>query len=118
MTQIFNTSPGTWTYTAEVPAVLYSTQLPVPAVTASNRQQERRPGQLALARPIRTAEYWERVMEDQNFEVEDDLDTDDFNLALWTGLRGDGVRYPETRHGRDMRRDRKRLLIQYVETER
>jgi hypothetical protein len=62
---------------------------------------------------MRTAEYWERAMAGQDFEREDDLDTDRFNLALWTGLRGDGVAYPTVRHGRDMRANREHLIGPY-----
>jgi hypothetical protein len=52
-------------------------------------------------------------MADQNFEREDDLSTDAFNAALWAGLRGEHVPYPQVRHGRDLRRDRRRLLDRY-----
>ena len=95
-----------------VPAVLYSTQLPLPAATAANRQRD----QLGPvpSQPMRGADYWERAMAGQDFEREDDLDTDRFNVALWTGLRGEGVAYPTHRHGRDLRRDRQRLLKQYL----
>jgi YVTN family beta-propeller protein len=110
MAEVFNFSPGTWNYTAEVPAVLFSTQLPVPAHVAASGQRNRELGATTATRPLRTPEYWQKVMGDQNFEVEDDLDTDDFNLALWVGLRGEGVPYPEIRHGKDMRSNRKQLL--------
>ena len=63
-----------------------------------------------LSGPRRTADYWTRVMAGQNFEREDDLETDDFNEAIWAGLRGEEVPYPTTRHGQDLRRNRKELL--------
>ncbi len=114
MADIFKTRPEPWTYTAVVPSVLYSTQLPLPAATAASRQRDPVGGFSVPARPTRTAEYWERVMAGQDFEREDDLDTDRFNLALWTGLRGEGIAYPDVRHGKDMRRDRERLIKQHV----
>jgi DNA-binding beta-propeller fold protein YncE len=113
MADIFNPSPAPWSYTAVVPSVLYTTQLPVPAATAANRQREV-PGRTpALASPLRTSEYWERAMAGQDFAREDDLDTDRFNHALWIGLRGDDVPYPTVRHGRDLRKGRERLLQQH-----
>ena len=112
MADVFKTQAEPWSYTAMVPAVLYSTQLPLPAATAANRQRDHL-GPVP-SQPMRGADYWERAMAGQDFEREDDLDTDRFNVALWTGLRGDGVAYPTHRHGRDMRRDRQRLLKQYL----
>jgi hypothetical protein len=114
MADVFKTRPEPWTYTAIVPSVLYSTALPVPPMTTANRQRDSMGGSSVPTRPTRSAEYWERAMAGQEFDREDDLDTDRFNLALWTGLRGEGVPYPEVRHGRDMRRDRERLIRQHA----
>ena len=112
MADIFTTSPQPWSYTAEVPAVLYTTQLPLPPQAIAKARTEK--GRVAASvRPLRTAEYWASVMGGQNFEVEDDLETDDFNEAIWTGLRGEGVPYPHVRHGKDLRRNRERLLDQH-----
>ena len=112
MAEIFNVRPQPWSYEAEVPSVLYTTQLPLPA-PADSAQAGGAAGRTAAHRPLRSAEYWTRAMSGQNFEREDDLATDAFNLALWTGLRGEGVPYPTVRHGRDMRLQRKRLLQQH-----
>ena len=95
------------------PAVLYTTQLPLPAQTAAT-QPGQAPSAVAAARPLRSADYWEQAMAGQNFEREDDLSTDAFNLALWIGLRGEDVPYPLVRHGKDLRRDRRRLLAEYT----
>jgi hypothetical protein len=114
MADVFQTHPQPWSYTALVPSVLYSTQLPLPAPTAANRQRDSLGVSPVPSRPVRSAEYWERAMTGQDFEREDDLDTDRFNIALWVGLKGDGVAYPAHRHGRDMRRDRQQLLKQHV----
>ena len=104
MADIFNPYQRSWSYTAIVPPVLRSTQLPLHAVSMAT-----------IVQPQRTAGYWQRAMGDQNFEVEDDLDTDAFNEALWEGLRGDEA-YPLVRHGKDMRQNRDALLKQYDAT--
>jgi hypothetical protein len=71
----------------------------------------------AFAKPRRDAAYWQQVMAGQNFTVEDDLEDDldegRFNRALWHGLMGEDRPYPETRHGRDLSEDRRRLLQAY-----
>ncbi len=110
MSAIFNTYPQAWSYAAEVPDVLYTTQLPLPAQSAASLQRSRAAEAMASNRPLRTPDYWERAMAGQNFETEDDLVTDRFNEALWVGLRGEGVPYPHVRHGKDLRRNRERLL--------
>jgi hypothetical protein len=81
MAEIFDSSPRPWTYTAEVPPILYTTQLPLPSQTLA-RHQGRTTGAVAIVQPLRSAEYWERAMAGQNFEREDDLSTDAFNMAL------------------------------------
>jgi DNA-binding beta-propeller fold protein YncE len=101
MADIFNPYPRSWSYTAVVPPVLRSTQLPLPPASMA-----------ASVTPLRTADYWHRAMDGQNFEREDDLDTDAFNEALWQGLRGDEP-YPVVRHGKDLRRNRAALLKEH-----
>jgi hypothetical protein len=49
-------------------------------------------------------------MEGQDFKREDNLDTERYNRALWSGLMGDDVPYPAERHGRDLSRNRAALL--------
>jgi YVTN family beta-propeller protein len=111
MADIFETSPKPWTYQAIVPSVLYDTLLPLPPRTTA-RVHDAYPS--VLSGPRRTAEYWQRVMSSQNFEREDTLDTDDFNEAIWAGLRGEDVPYPHSRHAQDLRRNRKELLRAYL----
>jgi len=127
MAAIFNPYPQAWSYAAEVPAVLYTTALPLPVPSAANLRpfdalrtapntvegRQGSTGLLAGTGALRTADYWERAMAAQNFEREDDLATDLFNQALWIGLRGEDVPYPHVRHGKDMRRNRERLLALY-----
>jgi hypothetical protein len=106
MAEVFNIRKEPWAYQAEVPSVLYTTQLPLPPQIATS-QPGQAPAAVAAAQPLRDAEYWARAMSGQNFEREDDLSTDAFNLALWVGLRGEDVPYPKVRHGKDLRHDRK-----------
>jgi hypothetical protein len=47
-------------------------------------------------------------MAGQNFAKEDQLDEPRFNRDLWAGLKV--TPYPMTRHGRDLRKGRQRLL--------
>ncbi|MEK8089320.1 beta-propeller fold lactonase family protein [Thermithiobacillus plumbiphilus] len=109
MTEVFGNAARPWNYTALVPEVLRTTQLPLPAKTADNCLSPARPG-LAYDRPRRDAAYWETVMHGQDFREEDHLDTGQFNRALWTGLMGDGKPYPTVRDGRDLSKNREALL--------
>jgi DNA-binding beta-propeller fold protein YncE len=113
MADAFQTNAQPWNYSAIVPSILYSTQLPLPAPTAANRQRDPR-GAAVPSAPMRDAAYWENAMAGQAFEREDTLDTDRFNLALWAGLRGDSVPYPTVRHGKDLRRHRHILIKQHL----
>jgi len=54
-------------------------------------------------------------MKGQNFSVEDKLDSDTFNRAVWKGLKGEELPYPEVRHGQDLREGRDVLLKAYSE---
>jgi hypothetical protein len=109
MTDVFDRSQRSWTYTAVVPEVLRTTQLPLPTATAANSlpvsDRVRR-----FSKPRQTAGYWAKAMEGQNFNREDNLDTVKFNRVLWEGLMGSDVPYPAVRHGRDLSRKRDQLL--------
>jgi YVTN family beta-propeller protein len=112
MTEVFERRPPSWTYRAIVPEVLRTTTLPLPPRTAANSlpltDRVR-----AFAKPRGDADAWERLMQGQNFGVEDDLEEARFNRALWRGLMGDGTPYPEGRSGRDLSRERQRLLSEF-----
>jgi len=98
-----------WDYTAFIPEVLRTTQLPLPRSTAANS----RPlagAATRYARPSHDAAYWEEKMKGQDFNGVDKLDTDRFNRALWEGLMGRDVPYPIHRHGLDLSRNREALL--------
>ncbi len=112
MAEVFAKTLKPWTYTAFVPEVLRTTQLPVPPKVAGSslRWPER---MFAFAKPRHDADYWERVFSGQNFSVEDKLDTPRFNLALWQGLMGEDMPYPVSRHGRNFSHNRARLLKEF-----
>lgn len=112
MTDVFEETLRAWTYTAIVPEVLRTTQLPLPPKTARNSLPLTEFAQV-LARPRGDAAYWEKVMAGQNFRVEDDLDERRFNQALWHGLMGEDTPYPTIRHGRDLSQEREHLLQEY-----
>ena len=115
MADVFEDILRPWTYTAIVPEVLRTTQLPLPPKTASNSWPLTEYAK-AFATPRWDAAYWQKVMAGQNFKVEDDLDEGRFNRALWHGLMGEDRPYPETRHGRDLSADRQRPLQAYQQS--
>ena len=100
MADMFTTEYKPWTYTAAVPGVLYSTQLPVgkPPVGA------------ALVKPRHDAAYWAAKTKGMDFSVEDKIDSAKFNRIIWRGLVGEDAPYPAERSGRDLREHRKTLL--------
>ena len=100
MTEAFSTSDTPWTYTARVPEILRSTQLPLPARTASAGESA----------PIHDAAYWDQQTEGLDFSAEDRVDSERFNRVLWKGLMGEDVPYPAYRNGRDLRENREELL--------
>jgi len=80
--------------------------LPVPP-----RPPLRRQADAGCLQPVhRDAGWWSAAMAGQDFSVEDRLDTQHFNAALWTGLRGDGAAPPPAPDGSDLRRGRDGLL--------
>jgi hypothetical protein len=99
MADVFDASQPQWSYRAEAPEVLRTTQLPIPA----ERFVAKRSSATDCAR--HDAGYWSAAMKGQNFASEDRLDTGAFNRALWRGL-GSGPE-PLLRDARDLRQDRR-----------
>lgn len=87
MAAVFDTQQRPLSYTAIVPNVLRTTQLPLPPRTAKNSLASS-PKTARYDKPLRDAAYWSKVMQGQNFASEDRLDTERFNQALWQGLKG------------------------------
>ncbi|HEY1749791.1 MAG TPA: bifunctional YncE family protein/alkaline phosphatase family protein [Caulobacteraceae bacterium] len=99
MTAVFDTSRSPdWSYHALMPPALRTTQLPLPPATAADAS-------MGCLKPLRSSGYWAKAMANQDFTEVDHLEPVSFNLALWRGLKGDGVAYPK-RSGRDLREDR------------
>lgn len=114
MADTFDLTQTTWTFKAQVPAGLKGTSLPVSSSSLLPKSLRRWLASRASDRPQHSAAYWSRVMEGQDFEEEDKLDTVAYNRALWKGLMGDDVPYPAVRDGRDLRQNRAQLLKDYA----
>jgi DNA-binding beta-propeller fold protein YncE len=97
MTELFDLKQAAWSYTAQVPAVLRTTALPLPGKTADAFGA-------GLCHAPRSADYWAKAMAGLDFAVEDHLDTARYNQALWTGMTGQSS-VPEP-SGEDLRHDR------------
>ncbi|VAX12046.1 hypothetical protein MNBD_GAMMA24-269 [hydrothermal vent metagenome] len=87
MVAVFTMQPQPLHYTAIVPNVLRTSQLPLPPRTAKNSLAST-PETLRYDKSRRSAGYWSKVMAGQNFAEEDHLDTERFNQSLWQGLKG------------------------------
>jgi hypothetical protein len=101
MADIFNTYPTKWSFTATVPAGLYSTSLPLTP-----------PVGLVVPKPTHTAEYWARATKGMDFTSEDRMDFAEYNHILWKGLMGNRP-YPSRPSGKDLRQNRAQLLAHY-----
>ncbi len=104
MTAVFDLAQTSWTYRAVVPDILRTTQLPLPAKAASLDGPK-----ACRAMAVRDQAYWTHASRGQNFDIEDHLDVDAFNQALWTGRQGWWSWYP-ARDGVDRRTARPQLL--------
>jgi hypothetical protein len=65
---------------------------------------------LAASKPRHSAKWWASKMAGQDFDKEDDLDTVNYNLVLWQGMKGKRVAYPQVRSGADLSANRDLLL--------
>jgi DNA-binding beta-propeller fold protein YncE len=102
MSDIFNTTPSPWSFTA-VPAVsLYNTDLPLPPLAEG----------VYVPKPTHDAAYWEAATEGMDFSIEDRVDFATFNNVLWTGLMG-GQPYPSSPSGLNLSINRPLILARY-----
>ncbi|MGC2698177.1 MAG: bifunctional YncE family protein/alkaline phosphatase family protein [Candidatus Angelobacter sp.] len=108
MAEVFSTRQESWTFNVRVPAVLRSTQLPLPLVTP-----DKSGGLMVPQVPNHDAAYWADHTQGFDFSSEDKLDSSSFNLILWNGLKNDGESYPAERDGRDLRKNRRALLREF-----
>lgn len=97
MTNAFDTSLTSWTYSAVPAQILFTTQLPILNKYVQNNA--------ALPHPTHDAAWWEAKTKGFDFSVEDRIDSDKFNRIIWQGLKGD-VPYPTTRSGDSLRQFR------------
>jgi DNA-binding beta-propeller fold protein YncE len=101
-----------WSYTARVPNVLRTTQLPLPPAQAGASAAESA-YEARYDHPRNNAAWWGKHMRGQDFSVEDDLIQPRFNHALWLGLMGPGVPFPSRTTGTDLSKGRETLLEKY-----
>jgi YVTN family beta-propeller protein len=97
MWEVFEKQLRPWRYEAIVPDPLRESTLPLPVAAATPPAKDA-PTEV----PGRDAAWWASAMAGQDFTREDALDTDRFNRVLWAGMKGEGIPYPEVRHGRDL----------------
>jgi DNA-binding beta-propeller fold protein YncE len=100
MSDIFNTTPSAWSFTATPAAILYCTSLPLPSPA------------LPCNSPTPDAKYWARVTRGMDFRDADRVDDDTFNRVLWRGMMGNRP-YPSRPTGKDLRQNREKLLADY-----
>jgi YVTN family beta-propeller protein len=102
MADIFNTTPSPWSFAAVPSAMLYNSQLPLPAQASG----------LIVPKPTHTAEYWAQVTQGMDFSSEDKINFSTFNHVLWAGIMGSQP-YPATPSSLDLRQNRMELLAGY-----
>ncbi len=103
MSDIFNSYPTNWSFTATPAAVLYCTSLPLPSPA------------IPCNDPTPNARYWSRVTSGMDFTDADRVDGAQFNRILWKGLMGNRP-YPSRPTGKDLRTNREQLLARYRRT--
>ena len=100
MSDIFNTTPRAWTFTATPAAILYCSQLPLPQPF------------LPCNDLTPDARYWARATRGMDFDDADLVDGAAFNHILWKGMMGNRP-YPGRPTGKDLSQNRDKLLVQY-----
>ncbi len=108
MTEVFDVSQSDWNYNVLVPDLLRTSALPLPKLTSQNSLPRTR-RVLALVKDKHPGSYWKRKLGDMDYDGEDKLDTNRFNLELWKGMMGNKP-YPVERNGKDLRENREELL--------
>jgi DNA-binding beta-propeller fold protein YncE len=100
MSDVFNTYPSAWTFTATPAAILYCSQLPLPTPF------------LPCNDPTPDVKYWSRVTRGMDFDDADLVDGATFNHVLWKGMMANQP-YPGRPSGKDLSQNRDKLLAQY-----
>ena len=112
MAELFDLDQADWSYSAKVPDVLRTTDLPLPASDGESGGVKKTDAGDCFETPVRTAAYWESAMQGQNFVEEDRLDTAQFNEALWRGMKGEDAPLPG-RSGIDLSEGRSGMIAQF-----
>jgi hypothetical protein len=97
MSDGFDTTQASWTFTAVPPAILFSTQLPLTTAAKINLS--------AIPKPTHDAAWWQAHTKQFDFSAEDRVNPAAFNRVIWQGLKGD-VPYPANRSGENLRQNR------------
>ncbi|MGB8479690.1 MAG: putative Ig domain-containing protein [Acidobacteriaceae bacterium] len=79
MTDVFNTTPQPWQFTASPSAYLYATQLPLPSA----------PIGMKVPKSTHNSAYWARVTKGLDFSDSDRVDPLLYNRILWKGVMHD-----------------------------
>jgi DNA-binding beta-propeller fold protein YncE len=106
MTDVFTISDSSWNFKARVPAILRSTELPLPP--ASDAQDHATSSR--FLQPLHLSSFWAEQTKNFDFSEEDKLDSQAFNQILWKGLKGESAEYPTERSGKNLRRHRAAIL--------
>jgi hypothetical protein len=99
MTDVFDTTQVTWSYSASASTLLKPTALPLPSGLTF----------ASATKPTHNARYWADRTRRLDFSEEDKVDALAYNKVLWAGLMG-GKRYPANRRSNDQAVDRQQRL--------
>jgi DNA-binding beta-propeller fold protein YncE len=105
MTDIFTTTPNSWSFTASPSAYLYATQLPLPTAPAG----------MVVPKSTHSASYWARVTKGLDFRDADRVDPVLYNRILWKGMMGNKP-YPAALSEKNLRRSREKLDVSYPQS--
>lgn len=94
MTDAFDTTLTSWTYSATPASILYNTQLPILNKLPQSLEN--------LPKPAHDAAWWAAKTKGMDFSQEDLNDPATFNRIIWEGTMG-GRPYPTSRSGLDLR---------------
>lgn len=112
MVNCFQSKALPWAFNSIVPAILKTTTLPLPSDAVNMKPADQK--LLAIySRPLHDAAWWANATKGFDFSAEDKVDAPRYNRLLWSGIMGEGVPYPATRSGRDLRLNREQLLDEY-----
>jgi hypothetical protein len=100
MTNAFDTTQSSWTFSAFPALVLFNTQLPL-----LNKGSMKKINLATIPNPTHDAAWWEARTKGFDFTEPDRVDPDKFNRVIWEGLMGDKP-YPTVRSGADLRQNR------------